>query len=201
MKTVLLAIIASTLIFTHRLNAQELKLGAKGGLNVANFGGDFRDVKSRAGFHLGGYGNLEFIERINFQAELLYSLQGIKVEGLDIKANLSYLNIPLLAQIKLPEVTEGFSAFAGPQFGFLLSAKEKGTFNGNDVDLDVKEDFKGLDVSWVFGAGYEMDSGLNFGIRYNIGLNDINDQTDEDAGAKVTNQVLQLWIGYLLWSQ
>lgn len=201
MKTILITFIAPLLIFTHQLCAQELKLGAKGGLNVSNFGGDLTNVESRAGFHVGGYGNLEFMERVSFQAELLYSLQGMKIEDRDIKANLSYLNIPILAQINLPEISDGFSAYAGPQFGFLLSANQKGTFNGNDIDFDTKENYKGVDVSWVFGAGYEMDSGLNFGIRYNIGLNDINDQTGEDAGVKVTNQVLQLWVGYLLWGQ
>lgn len=201
MKTVLLVIIASTLMFAHQLSAQELKVGVKGGLNVSNFGGDFSDTKARAGFHLGGYGNLEFIERLNFQAELLYSLQGVKITDADIKSNLSYINLPLLAEIKLPEVTEGFSFFTGPQFGFLLSAKQKGTFAGRDVDLDIKDDLKGMDLSWIFGAGYEMDSGLNFGLRYNIGLSDINDQTDEDADAKANNLVLQIWVGYLLWRQ
>ncbi|MDN5205512.1 porin family protein [Fulvivirgaceae bacterium BMA10] len=201
MKTVSLTLTVSMLIFTHLLVAQDLKVGAKGGLNVSSFGGDFIDVKSRAGFHLGGYGNLEFDERVNFQGELLYSLQGVKIKGEDIRSNLSYIILPVLVQVKLPEVTEGFTAYSGPQFGFLLSAKQKGSFNGNEVDRDIKDDIKGFDLSWIFGIGYALESGVDFGIRYNIGLNDINAQTDEDAGAKATNQVFQIWIGYLLWSQ
>lgn len=197
---IIISVFTFFIFWTLQLSAQDLKIGAKGGLNVASFGGDFVDVGPRAGFHLGLYGNREQTDRVNLQAELLYSLQGVKIEDEDIRVNLSYINIPLLAQVKLPEIVEGLSAHGGLQFGFLLSANEKGTFRGNTVDLDIKDDFKGLDASFVIGAGYEMESGLNFGLRYNAGLNDINNQTDEDADAKVNNQVFQIWVAYLLWS-
>ena len=68
-------------------------------------------------------------------------------------------------------VDESFSLEFGHQIGFLMSAEE------NDYDTtfgsetyDIKEDLKSTDFSLNFGAGYKLDPGLNFGLRYNMGL-------------------------------
>jgi len=63
---------------------------------------------------------------------------------------------------------------AGPQEGFLMSAKAK--VGGESEDL--KDVTKGIDFGLDFRVGYKMDSGLNFGCRYNLGLSDINDDPE-----------------------
>ena len=100
-------------------------------------------------------------EKFSFQPEIMYSRQGYSF-GDDIVA-LNYLNIPLMGKYY---ITKGFSVEAGPQIGFLLSAKNEKT--------DVKDLFNTFDFGLNFGLGYKFENGLNFGARYNLGLTDIN---------------------------
>ncbi len=114
----------------------------------------------------------------------MYSGQGYAGEGADDLVALNYLNIPLMGKYYL---TKGFSLETGPQIGFLLSAKDK--------DTDVKGAFNTVDFGVNFGLGYKLDNGLHFGVRYNLGLSDINSIdsfTDK-------NRVFQLSVGYFLF--
>ena len=45
------------------------------------------------------------------------------------------------------------------------------------------------------GLGYKMESGLNFGARYNLGLSDANDSGIDD-GAEYKNSVIQAYVGF-----
>ncbi len=70
------------------------------------------------------------------QPELIYSSQGSDYEesdeGFDFSGTvkLDYLNIPVMAKYY---VAEGFSVEAGPQVGFLLSAKDE--YDGGEEDI------------------------------------------------------------------
>jgi len=44
------------------------------------------------------------------------------------------------------------------------------------------------------GVGYKLENGLNFGLRYNVGLSNINDV--EGSSAKFRNGTAQVTIGY-----
>jgi hypothetical protein len=167
-------------------NAQ-ISYGVKGGLNVANIGGeDVDDNKAKLGFHLGGFVNVPVAERISVQPELVFSAQGAKFEG-DSKYNLDYLNVPVLARYTIPS---GFFAETGPQLGFLVSAKAK-----NDGDkTNVKDYFKKTDFSWALGVGYLMQSNMGVSARFNLGLSKL----DEDGQSKVFNRVFQAGFFYVL---
>jgi opacity protein-like surface antigen len=200
MKKITLSIIA-VLAFGFT-NAQETKFGVKGGLNIANFGGDAEDTKSLIGFHVGGFAEFKLSEKFAIQPELLYSAQGAKIEesfedeSFESKLSLGYLNIPVMAKFY---VAEGFSLEAGPQIGFLLSAKSKWeeTFEGETVsgDTDVKDAYKSIDFGVNFGAGYNFTENLSAGVRYNLGLSNIAENEDGDD-FKLTNNVFSISIGY-----
>ena len=87
-------------------------------------------------------------------------------------------------------VADGFSLELGPQVGFLLSAKEE--FDG-ESDEDIKDFIKGTDFGVNFGIGYQMETGLNFGARYNLGLSDI---PEDSGGDSIKNGVFQISVGY-----
>ena len=89
-------------------------------------------------------------------------------------------------------VAEGLSLEAGPQIGFLIKAEVKD--NDTPLSVDVKDSFKSIDFGFNIGAGYKLESGLNFGLRYNLGLSDISNSDNEDA--KWKNRVLQFSVGY-----
>ena len=192
------------------MNAQEIKFGAKAGLNISTFNGDVAnyDVKSKAGFHVGGFVEVKLTDKFSVQPELLYSMQGAKLEysvsdefssasdKQDIK--LGYLNIPIMAKYY---VIPGLSIEAGPQVGFLLSAKSKYAttyFVGEELsesgEEDIKDDSKSVEFGFNFGAGYEFTENIFVQARYNLGLTSFSENAVNEFDPK--NGVFQISLGY-----
>ena len=175
------------LLVAFTISAQNVTFGAKAGLNFTReVGVDASGTFGSGGmtaFHLGVIAEIEMSDSFSIQPELLYSGQGFNSKG-DVTTKLDYINLPVMAKFY---VGDGFSLEAGPQIGFLASAKV-------DVDgesTDIKDSLKSIDFALNLGAGYKLDSGLNFGLRYSIGLTGVY---DDSYGTK--NNVLQLSVGY-----
>lgn len=182
-KVILLFFFASSLIVSQA----QVKFGGKAGLNLANIVGDDADddFKTKIGFNIGAFAEIPVAANFSVKPELVYSAQGTKVDNVDTKLNLNYLNVPLLGKYTS---TSGFYGETGPQLGFLLSAKAK----NDDNSTDVKDQFKGFDFAWAFGVGYEMaESGFGVNLRYNLGLANVPDG-EGDASAK--NSVFQIGV-------
>ena len=195
MKKVLLSIVMVALGFTA---SAQVSFGIKAGVNLADLAGDDipEEFGNRTSFHIGGVAEFEISKKFSFQPELLYSSQGTKAEEDDYKVTLKmdYLNIPLMAKYY---VTEGLSFEVGPQVGFLLSAKEKGEFDGDSETEDIKDFMNSVDFGLNFGLGYKLESGINFGARYNLGLSEVFEDVDvDDDDDKSTNGVFQISVGY-----
>ncbi len=159
----------------------QVKFGVKAGLNAYNFSGDDADdeFETKIGFNAGGLVNVPISDKFSFQPELLFSAEGAKIsEGDDrINYNLNYINIPLLAQFNS---ASGFYAEAGPQIGFLMSAKADSKIGGVSTDEDIKDQLHSTNFSFAIGAGYKLASGLGFGARYNLGISNIVDESESD---------------------
>ena len=184
MKKFLLLAVVTVLGFAN-VNAQEIKFGAKGGLNFASVTGDnTKGIDVVTSFNFGVVSEIPVSEKFSFQPELMYSGQGYSFN--DNTIELSYLNIPLMGKYYL---TKGLSVEAGPQVGFLLAAKNEKT--------NVKDSFNTFDFGVNFGLGYKLDNGLNFGVRYNMGLTDINNV--DNSSAKNKNSVFQVSVGYFFF--
>ena len=84
---------------------------------------------------------------------------------------------------------------AGPQIGFLLSAKDEFSSVGNSGEEDILENYNKIDFSANIGLGYQFISVLNFGARYNIGLSNINNLPDSSS-LKNQNGVFQFSVGF-----
>ncbi|UTN04438.1 outer membrane beta-barrel protein [Flavobacterium bizetiae] len=163
--------IVTCLVFVFA-NAQSTRFGVKGGLNISNFTGYQEDVKSLAGFHIGGFAEIKISKKFAIQPEFLFSTQGTTIEGYDGDSNtnvkLNYLNIPVLAKYY---ITDAFFVEAGPQIGFLLSAKNSG--------VDIGDLYKSTDYGLNLGLGYNFTENISGNVRYTIGLTDINDVSDD----------------------
>jgi len=184
MKKIMLLAVVTALGFTSA-NAQKMKLGVKGGLNFASVSGDNTKGKDAVtSFNFGVVSEIPVSGKFSFQPELMYSGQGYSFNDNTIALN--YLNIPLMAKYYL---TKGLSVEAGPQAGFLLSAKNEKT--------DIKKSFNTFDLGVNFGLGYKLENGLNFGVRYNLGLTDINNLGN--SFGKNKNSVFQLSVGYFIF--
>jgi len=180
-KLLLIALIAVGFVFNS--HAQDTKFGLKAGLNFANtVGSDVEDASSITSLHFGGFAEFSLSEKFSLQPELVYSAQGTKQSNIKVKLN--YLNLPVLAKYY---VSNNFSLESGPQLGFLLSADVLG--------VDIKDEIESTDFSWAFGLGYQLESGLGFAARYNLGLSSIA-KDFEGESSKVKNSVIQLSVAY-----
>lgn len=188
-------------------NAQDVKFGLKGGLNLSNWTGDTEgvDLKARVGFSAGAFTLIKLSEKVSLQPEVVYSTQGSKIDNFtanvggtdytgDINLNLSYINVPVMFKYY---VAEKFNLEVGPQIGFLTSAKAVTKLNGyNQTDTqDVKDNFETVDFGVNFGAGFDFDAHFSAGIRYNAGLANIS-KTEPGDDSKMHNSVLSLSLGY-----
>src|SRR5690606_30746283 len=134
----------------------------------------------------------------------MYSMQGAESEATyeefgityrdEDKIQLSYINVPLMMKWY---AYDGLNFEFGPQIGFNVAAKAKGesTVTSGDgsittsYDEDI-DDIETVDFGLNIGAGYELPMGLNFGIRYGLGLTEIVKDSD------MKNSVISLGIGY-----
>ena len=189
--------LASSLFFASQYaSAQtDISYGVKGGLNVSSVVGDGTDnLNMKTGIHAGGFVEFGINDHFSIQPEVLFSTQGAKSEAdidndninEDICTRLNYINIPVLAKI---DILDGLSAQIGPQLGILASAKNK--IRDNDSS-DVKDSLKSTDIGLAIGLGYEIEEGVIFDARYNMGITDIaeSDFTDQ------RNSTIQFSVGY-----
>ena len=191
-----LTLTISILLLALYSYAQGISAGVKAGLNISNqnvsWNGSSIDTNAKAGVHLGGYAVVMFAEKVGIQPEIVFSMQGAKYPDYDGKTIFNYLNIPILARYSINEM---FSVHAGPQIGFLLTAKSE-----DDGDkFDRKDEFDGLDIGGAIGVGVEWPSGINCGARYVIGFSQISKDVDDNGEFK--NHVFQLYAAYKLFDK
>jgi opacity protein-like surface antigen len=167
-------------------NAQDVKFGAKAGLNLSNFGGDADGYSTKVGFQVGGFAEIKVSDKFAVQPELVFSSLGAKID--EYTTALAYLNIPVMAKYY---ITDGFSLEAGPQIGFLMSAKEK----ADGESADIKEFYESIDFGLNFGAGYDVSENINIGLRYSLGLSNIA-KVDEGVDYKENNSNIAIAVGY-----
>ncbi len=181
----------ATILMTGSSFAQHANIGFKAGLNSYNINNSSSSTyDSKLGFHVGMIGHIHLSKQLAFQPEIVYSSQGAKYTflGTQTTVNLDYINIPLMLQYMFDN---GFRLQAGPQVGFLASAKSK----TNNSNTDIKSNIKGIDLALGLGIGYiDTKSGFGVDARYNLGLSNIN----ENTSSKSTNDGFQFGVFYLL---
>jgi hypothetical protein len=175
------------------VQAQNVNIGLKGGLNLATWSNNNSGVgyQNRAGFNAGLFANVPVSPNLAVQPEVVYSSQGTKYTIGNATHNLSlnYVNIPVMLQAK---VGSGVYAQVGPQIGFLTGTADK--VNGVETNYFSTNDFKKTDVALGFGLGYAGVSPLGIDARYNLGLTNINNV----GSNSLKNNVLQLDLTYRL---
>ena len=196
------AIAMSSLTFAQQF-------GVKGGMNVSSLSDDatLSDQESKIGFNAGVFMNAPLAENFSIQPEVLYNDLGSKVTrssteilgntySADYSRNLGYISVPVMFQYN---ATPAFYLEAGPQFGFLVSAKDKfknstngSTDNATIVALD-KDNFHTFDFGIGLGAGYYFTPNLGLTARYTAGLSDI---MKDNPGDSVKNNVFQVGLAY-----
>lgn len=169
-------------------NAQDLKYGAKAGLNIASLNwDDAYDTSSKIGVLFGGFVNYKLQEKLALHSELFFSSGGgtWERESFDGEVKLSFLSIPVLIQY---DIAENLYLEGGLQYNFLLSNKE--AVGDSDFD-DLSENFKTGAFGFAIGAAYRLDTlvqGLVAGIRYTADISELND-IEVNAGDYKTSAI------------
>lgn len=202
MKKIILSVLAVGAMSYASAQDSGTKFGLKAGLNLANLSGDVEDVDTKLGAQFGAFAEIMVTENFAVQPELVFSMQGAKTEYTELganyeeKLNLSYLNIPIMAKYY---VTPQFNIHAGPQVGFLMSAKNKYEVSGGGQsasgDIDLKDLMKSVDFGLGLGVGYNFTDNLGLEARYTAGLSNIYDDVDE-LDVTVNNMVIQFAVVY-----
>jgi hypothetical protein len=176
--------------------SSQFHLGVKAGTNVTKVDGkSFRDEFSY-GYHLGAFAEIKLSKQLTLQPEVSINqyrtaldssynnLLNNAFRGLT-SVKMEYLSFPILVNYKLGG---GFiSLQAGPQFGILFDRTN--SFGQNAVNAFKQGDFSML-------GGVQIKAGIfRINGRYFIGLNDINDLTND---SRWKNQGFQLSLGMTL---
>lgn len=173
-------------------SAQKATIGIKGGLNIYNIHtNSSADFTTKLGFNAGLLAHVHLLPHLALQPEVVFSRQGVRGSGTGAKFrnDLDYINVPVLVQVMFDN---GFRIEAGPQVGFLVSAKQKAD---NTPSRDIKNNFKSMDFGVSGGVSYVHPStGFGVDARYNLGLTNINNI----GTLKETNRGAQIGIFYLL---
>lgn len=195
-------------------------IGVRGGLNLANFCVEddvetySDDFEMNPGFHVGVTANFPLAGIVSFETGALLSTKGYKYtfeetfEGesskYDLKMNLLYIDIPLMAKANVDVGGAEVFGALGPYVGVGLSGKYKGetTIMGEKETLeedvswgsDEDDDLKRLDYGLMAGIGVEV-SNIQLGVYYAYGLANIS--TMDENGFHMSNRVLSVSAGYL----
>jgi hypothetical protein len=151
------------------------------------------------GFSAGAVFNASFKKSYGAQIEINYATREVHMEGGGSPAytysgdqTMEYIQVPLLFNYKYKRLF----VLAGPQFGYLLSAKIK---NGSLAlrNHNNKNDFSKIDIGLSGGGGLKIWSGLGAQFRYTYGVRNINKSTHEYKRGEYYNRTLEAGIFYL----
>ena len=177
-KTILLT--AFLFVLSINSQAQLLQIGAKAGLNYANFSGTEIQTDAITSYHAGLVAEIKLLDQLAIQPELMYTTQGATYKTAlgDFENELGYIAIPVLAKIYL---SKSFSLELGPQASFLLS--EKNEFDLNDANT--------FEFAVAGGLGFKITKNIFVQGRYVLGL------TEVSSNADAKNSVLQFSAGLM----
>lgn len=197
-----LAVTAGSLAFAQTTSSSNpITFGVKGGMNVSSLSKNegLDDQKSKIGFNAGAFANIPIASSFSIQPEVLYSQYGEKSDyrvgntKFSNSTKLDYIAVPVMFQYNaLPNLY----LEAGPEFGFMVSAKNKfkneSTGQSSTTD-NYKDNLSTFNLGIGIGAGYYFTQNLGITARYVAGVTDILKNNSGDA---VRNNAFQVGLAY-----
>jgi hypothetical protein len=213
-------LLALAVFFVVNSAFSQIRYGVKAGVNIASLSDvDLNEDKYSVkmyehdrmivGFHAGAFANVSLSDIFGFQPEILFSMHGSNqkigylFEGIvmsDGKFNFrfNYIQIPLLFEIK-PVANLGI--LAGPQLSWNIYRAGTSYYYEVPETLSgakfIDDGFKKLDASLAFGLQYMFLKKITLGARYNLGLTNTLNLSEDDYSLKGwKNNVIQVSLGY-----
>jgi hypothetical protein len=216
--------LAAFLIGLFAAGTAHAQLGIRVGANTSTVSAktnEFQEVNThnRTGYQLGAFYEKKLTERWSVVPEVQFSNQRMNMHvaesgvadggyDADYRLRLRYLNVPIVAR-----ATVGwFYLEAGPQVGFLINAKEKGTNNygsflgsySTTYNRYATDNYHRVDLGLVAGIGVKLPAGFGLGVRGYTGLLSIAKSEDTQYSnftGTLKNQVAQVSLTYQLASR
>ena len=193
LKSIIFIVLA---VFTQIANAQTF--GIKGGVNFAKMTDLGYTQKSIIGFHFGPVVDYKLRESLYFNSGLLYSLKGVKTEGMGeygkdiwtLKLNCVEIPLNIAYKYSLGETSKIFIQ-AGPCIGYTINGKNDTGEKSYNVHFGNENQLRRFDFGISIGAGYEFHS-LVTNLSYQLGRNQFD---SPDVTSR--NKVLQLSVAYM----
>ena len=188
-------LIAAAVFGLAASTSAQTTFGLKGGLNVANFGGDdAANSEARLGVVAGAFARVPFTPLLALQVEGLYSQKGeeyLNTAGFTESTRLDYLEVPATLRLSVPASPAlDLGVSAGGYLGVPLNGQ---------VEVDgIVEDDLDLNTDYGFVVGADLGSGpFTIDARYSQGLTEAID-FDPALGSNLDkkNQVVSLTFGY-----
>lgn len=210
-------LLATVAVLGMSVQAQEFRFGPKAGFAMSTLKIDEkqddlgkRNMDPKYTFYIGGMAEYKINDNFGFQAEVLYSPLGgkEKIDGVNAgvvyvgeqtKVDFGTLLVPVSAKYF---ISESFSVAAGANFGIILSAKQKTVIGsdfmnvqieGDNGEVDIKDDVKKLNIAPFVGVEYMLENGLFFDARYSLGVSNLS---NDGSGGKITNSFAQIGVGF-----
>lgn len=174
-----------------------------GGMSMANITNSEADLK--VGYTLGVGMDYSFNDMWSFQSGLNFTSKGCKASeaGVDLKMNPVYLDIPLLAALKI-NITEGnrFLINLGPYVGFGLGGKMTVEQGGAEIGTKLFKKVDGAQeavmnrcaVGLQYGIGFELDNHYLINLTGQYGFTNMVKESFADESNK--NLAFLLTVGY-----
>ena len=194
----------TTTTTTRPMSSSDVRFGIKAGMNVSSLSKNetLEDQGSKIGFNAGVFANIPVAESFSIQPEVLYSQYGDKYDYVvagnrySYANHLDYVTVPVMFQYNF---IPNLYVEAGPEFGFMVSAKNKAkNETNNDVlaeSRNYKDSFNTFNVGIGLGAGYYFTDNIGITARYVAGVTDIAKDRPANSDA-VRNNAFQVGLAY-----
>jgi hypothetical protein len=165
MKRIILFVLTPFFCF---ISFGQIRLGVKGGLNIANAKNLTASPQERYSFHAGFNLQQTINKKMFFQPELLYSSKGHSFTSdfasSDGANRLDYLSIPVLFGYR---VDDRLSILLGPEFNYLL----KSAVRYDRAVSNFTKQYPRFDAGIDLGLAYRINKKLGAELRYYYGFN------------------------------
>lgn len=165
-------VIAALMLTAGVASAQNgfLRFGIKGGANFSNVQGDVEqiDFNTKTSYHIGALVEVRLFDNLSVQPELLYSVQGSKVEHSTLGKedfDSKYVNLPIMLKFYL--ISNRLSIEAGPQFGFMIDDNWSDQYNTRSFDFSVGG-----------GLAFDLTKNIFVQARYMAGMTEFSKEAD-----------------------
>lgn len=214
MKKIIL--VAAALVFGGATFAQTTsttttRFGLKGGVNLPKYKyvnddqNTSTETETTTNFNLTGYADVPVSPYFSIQPGI--SLQGKGAKYFDngtnqIEDNVLAVEIPVNLLTNLPAGAGHFYLGGGPYAGFNVAGQRKTTIGNNTTETDLEfgndsgDNIKSTDFGFNFLAGYQLNSGLNFGAGYGLGLTNLRPNSNSSTNVEQNNRIWSFTVGY-----